>query len=55
VWSSDRRAAERLLEGRKLADFAVNPDTRRAYVEKYLGFDDTRSSQRVLDVIERAR
>ena len=55
VWSSDRRTAERLLEGRKLADFAVNPDTRRAYVEKYLGFDDTRSSQRVLDVIERAR
>jgi hypothetical protein len=53
VWSSDRRVAERLLEGRKLADFAVDPNARRAYVEKYLGFGDTRSSQRVLDVIER--
>jgi hypothetical protein len=53
VWSSDRREAERLLEGRTLADFGVNPDARRAYVEKYLGFGDTRSSQRVLDVIER--
>jgi hypothetical protein len=52
VWSADPREAIALLSGRTLADFAVRPEARRAYVERYLGFDDTRSSERVLAVIE---
>lgn len=53
VWSVDARKAADFLRERKLGDFRVDREARRAYVEKYLGFDDTRSSQRVLDVIER--
>jgi len=52
VWFSTHEAAGRLLDGRTLADFRPDPAARRAYVERYLGFDDTRSSGRVLDVIE---
>ena len=54
VWSVDVRKAADFLRGRKLGDFRVDSEARRAYVKKYLGFGDTRSSQRVLDVIERA-
>jgi hypothetical protein len=52
VWSTDPKGARPLLEGRALGDFKVDPEARHAYVEKYLGYDDTRSSQRVLDAIE---
>jgi len=32
----------------------MNPEARRRYVREYVGFDDTRSSVRVLETIERA-
>jgi hypothetical protein len=53
VWSVALDAAPALLAQAKLAGLAVDPEARRAYVERYLAFDDTRSSERVLDVIER--
>ena len=52
VWSTPHAGAGALLEGRTLADFCVVPSARRAYVERYLGFDDLGSSRRVLQVIE---
>lgn len=53
VWSAGLADAASRLADAKLGAFAVDPDARRRYVERYLGFDDTRSSERVLDVIER--
>lgn len=53
VWSADPGEAVTLLDRSRLADFRLDHETRRQYVEKFLGFDDTRSSERVLDVIER--
>jgi len=53
VWSADPGEAVTLLDRSRLADFRLDYETRRQYVEKFLGFDDTRSSERVLDVIER--
>jgi hypothetical protein len=53
VWSSDPDDASSRLADAALTAFAPDPDARRRYVERYLGFDDTRSSERVLDVIER--
>ncbi|HUP35096.1 MAG TPA: hypothetical protein VNC82_06555 [Candidatus Limnocylindria bacterium] len=53
VWSAALAAAPARLAGATLGHFEVDPDARRRYVERYLGFDDTRSSERVLDVIER--
>jgi Protein of unknown function DUF115 len=35
-----------------LADFRVDAERRRAYVDQFVGFDDPRSSARALDVIE---
>jgi hypothetical protein len=56
VWSADAREAIARLERSTLADFRVEPGRRRAYLEQFVGFDDTRSSERALDVIEaRAR
>jgi hypothetical protein len=52
VWSATHHDASALLEGRTLADFRLVPTVRRAYVERYLGFDDLCSSRRVLEVIE---
>lgn len=40
--------AQWMLDG-----WVIDAEARRAYVERYLGFDDTASSARVLDVIER--
>jgi len=37
----------------KLDDLRVEPAARAAFVQKFLGFDDTKSSQRILDVMER--
>jgi hypothetical protein len=54
VWSADVGEATRLLSGGTLADFRIDPDQRRGYVEKFLGFDDNRSSERVLDLVEAA-
>jgi hypothetical protein len=52
VWSVPHDRAAALLDGRTLADFKPDPEARRSYVERYLGFDDLHSSRRVLDVIE---
>lgn len=52
VWSADLRGAAALLAARTLGDFAVRPEALRDYVERYVGFDDPNSSQRVLAVIE---
>lgn len=52
VWCVDVGRAAEFLRGKTLGNFQVNKEARRVYAEKYLGFDDTHSSQRVLDVIE---
>src|SRR6185295_660681 len=52
AWFTPPEEAVSLLEGRTLADFRLDPSARRAYVERHLGFDDLRSSQRVLQAIE---
>jgi hypothetical protein len=52
VWSADAAEATRLLSTGSLADFPIDPAARRRYVEKFLGFDDNRSSERVLDLVE---
>lgn len=54
VWSADADEATRLLSRGNLADFRVDSAARRRYVEKFLGFDDNRSSARVLDLVEAA-
>jgi hypothetical protein len=54
VWSATPVEAITRLDGATLADFRVDAERRRAYVAQFVGFDDTRSSDRVLDVIERA-
>lgn len=54
VWTVEYDGAAALLDRASLADFKVDAAARADYVEKFLGFDDTRSSHRVLDVIERA-
>ena len=54
VWSADAAEATRLLQRGSLADFRIDPAARRRYVEKFLGFDDNRSSERVLDLVEAA-
>lgn len=53
VWPVGHSEAAGLLRASALRDFAVDPEARRRYVEKFLGFDDTRSSERILDAIER--
>jgi hypothetical protein len=53
VWSTPHDGVAALLDGRTLADFRVDPAARRGYVERYLGFDDLKSSERVLREIER--
>lgn len=54
VWSADADEATHLLSQGSLADFRIDPAARRRYVEKFLGFDDNRSSERVLDLVEAA-
>jgi SAM-dependent methyltransferase len=41
------------LAGWKLGDFRLDPEARRAYVDRFLGWDDGRSSARLLDLVER--
>ena len=52
VWSADAAEATRMLRSATLADFRVDPEARGRYVETFLGFDDSRSSERVLDLVE---
>src|SRR5262249_6454094 len=37
----------------KLGDSPLDPGARRAYVERFLGWDDGRSSARLVDLVER--
>ena len=52
VWSATPGEAIARLRGAGLPDFAVDAERRRAYVARFIGFDDTNSSGRALDVIE---
>jgi hypothetical protein len=52
VWTVTPREAIARLEGAGLDRFRVEAERRRAYVERFVGFDDTRSSSRALDTIE---
>ena len=54
VWSLDSEAATERLRTASLADFKVDADARRRYVEKFLGFDDLKASIRVLERIEKS-
>ena len=53
VWTMQAEETAARLDAARLQDFAIDPTARREYVEKFLGFDDVRSSDRVLDEIER--
>jgi hypothetical protein len=55
VWGVGHAEAPDRLRGRALADFKMDPEARRRYVERFVGGDDGRSSHRVLDVIEGRR
>jgi len=56
VWSADAPGAIAQLGRSALGDFRVDAGQRRAYIDTFVGFDDTRSSARALDIIEaRAR
>lgn len=52
VWSASPAEAISRLDASRLADFRMDPGRRRAYLEQFVGFDDTRSSVRALEVIE---
>lgn len=52
VWSADLASATGRLARGTLADFRIDPGARRAYIEKFLGFDDTSASIRVLEIVE---
>jgi hypothetical protein len=54
VWPLHWRDAATRVDGLSLGDLRVDPEQRRRYVEKFLGFDDTRSSVRVVEAMERA-
>jgi hypothetical protein len=53
VWSMEHDEVPGRLAGLSLADFKIDPEARRTYIERFVGFDDARCSERVLDVIER--
>ena len=53
VWTLPAEEVTAKLDTSRLEDFRIDPAARSRYVEKFLGFDDTRSSERVLDEIER--
>jgi hypothetical protein len=52
VWSVTPDEAVARLDAASLDDLRVDPGRRQAYVEQFVGFDDTSSSARTLDVIE---
>jgi hypothetical protein len=53
VWSMEHDEAPSRFAGLTLADFKIDPEARGRYIERFVGFDDARCSERVLDVIER--
>jgi hypothetical protein len=53
VWTVAGERAAAYLDSTDLGDFRMDRPARSRYVEQFLGFDDTLSSGRVLDEIER--
>jgi hypothetical protein len=53
VWTLPAPNVAARLDTADLESFRLDPVARRRYVETFLGFDDTASSARVLDEIER--
>lgn len=53
VWPVRPEEAIARLERSSLADFSIDRTARAGFVRRFLEFDDTASSDRVLDVIER--
>jgi hypothetical protein len=53
VWTIPAAELAGRLDRADLASFTLDADARRRYVETFLGFDDTASSARVLEEIER--
>jgi hypothetical protein len=53
VWTMRAEETAARLDAARLEDFTIDSAARSQYVEKFLGFDDPRSSERVLDEIER--
>ena len=51
----EQRAAIAHLPETRLDDFAMDPQARAAYVEKFLSADDGHSSERLLDEIRRMK
>lgn len=52
VWSVTPAEIVARLQRDSLGDLRVDPDRRRTYVERFVGFGDNHASQRALDVIE---
>jgi hypothetical protein len=53
VWPVPAASAAAQLDAADLGSFRLDASARRSYVETFLGFDDTASSVRVLDEMER--
>jgi hypothetical protein len=53
VWSMEHAEASSRLAALTLADFKIDPAARDRYIKRFVGFDDARASERVLDVIAR--
>lgn len=47
------KEAYALLSQSTLSDFAVDPEQRDRYIQKYLGFGDYKNSHRILEVVEK--
>ncbi|MBI3159819.1 MAG: hypothetical protein HYZ26_09505 [Chloroflexi bacterium] len=52
IWGVDRRAFPGWLRRKVLSDFRVDPERRKAYIEKYLDIREASSSLRILGEIE---
>ena len=48
----DHREASSLLRKVTLSDLRIDPVRRSRYVTTFMGFDDTRSAERILDVVQ---
>lgn len=55
VWSVEAAEAADRFAGSGLAEFKIDPEARRRYLDRFVGEADGRSSHRVLDVIEGRR
>lgn len=53
VWAVEGGGAAARLGQASLTDFTVDREARRRYVEKFLGFDDSRAGLRVVEILER--